>query len=57
LFTGSHNDYHRASDTPNKINYDGMALIVEYARAIIDEVVPTKLEYILVGLPELTEEH
>lgn len=57
LFTGTHNDYHKSTDTPDKINYTGLALIVQYGKAIIDEVVPTKLEYILEGLPELNEDH
>lgn len=57
LFTGTHNDYHKSTDTSDKINYKGMAMIAQYAKAIIDEVIPTKLEYILEGLPELNEDH
>jgi Zn-dependent M28 family amino/carboxypeptidase len=36
LITGIHSDYHREGDTPDKINYSGMALIYRYARAILD---------------------
>ncbi len=36
FITGIHTDYHRAGDTPDKINYSGMALIYRYARAILD---------------------
>ncbi|PQO38202.1 M28 family peptidase [Blastopirellula marina] len=31
LFTGTHNDYHRPSDDADKINYEGMARIIDYA--------------------------
>ncbi len=38
LFTGSHGDYHRPSDTADKINYDGMVritdLVVELVAAL-----------------------
>ncbi|QDU76459.1 Aminopeptidase YwaD precursor [Bremerella volcania] len=30
LFTGTHNDYHRPSDDADKINYQGMARIIDY---------------------------
>lgn len=30
LFTGTHNDYHRPSDDADKINYEGMARIIDY---------------------------
>jgi Zn-dependent M28 family amino/carboxypeptidase len=33
--TGIHNDYHRISDTPEKINYQGMNEIFEYVKKII----------------------
>jgi hypothetical protein len=35
LFTGLHADYHRPSDTADKINYDGIALIVPVAEKIL----------------------
>jgi S1-C subfamily serine protease len=35
LFTGLHADYHRPSDTADKINYDGMAQIAELSERIV----------------------
>ncbi|MEW4456122.1 M28 family peptidase [Bremerella sp. JC817] len=31
FFTGTHNDYHRPSDDADKINYEGMARIIDFA--------------------------
>ncbi|HPJ55324.1 MAG TPA: M28 family peptidase [Bacteroidales bacterium] len=36
--TGAHTDYHTPFDTPDKINYDGMAAIVAYVTSIAREV-------------------
>jgi hypothetical protein len=33
--TGIHNDYHKISDTPDKINYEGMYEIFEYMKKVI----------------------
>lgn len=38
FFTGQHSDYHRPSDTPDKINYDGEKVVVDYAIALVDEL-------------------
>lgn len=38
LFSGLHDDYHRPSDTADKINYEGLETVVELAAAIIDSV-------------------
>jgi hypothetical protein len=35
FFTGSHEDYHKPSDTADRINYDGEARILEFVREII----------------------
>ncbi|MBA2117271.1 M28 family peptidase [Bremerella alba] len=35
LFTGTHNDYHRPSDDADKINYEGMSRIIDYAIDIL----------------------
>ena len=35
IFTGTHGDYHRPSDTPESLNYKGMKLINEYVKALI----------------------
>jgi membrane-associated protease RseP (regulator of RpoE activity) len=41
LFTGLHADYHRPSDTSDKINYQGMAAIAELSARIIRELTET----------------
>ena len=38
FFTGSHTDYHKASDDADKINYDAQAAIVEYITALISNI-------------------
>ncbi|MBV9242324.1 MAG: M28 family peptidase, partial [Acidobacteria bacterium] len=38
LFTGTHNDYHKPSDTADKINYNGEDLIVRYIRRLIWDI-------------------
>ncbi len=35
FFTGVHEDYHKPSDTPDKINFDGMIAILDYAKRLI----------------------
>ncbi len=38
FFTGAHDDYHRPSDTPEKLNYEGAQRIATLARQVIMEV-------------------
>ncbi|MEO6741731.1 MAG: M28 family peptidase, partial [Chthoniobacteraceae bacterium] len=38
FFTGSHDDYHRPTDTADKLDYDGLARIAKFASAIIQDV-------------------
>jgi hypothetical protein len=38
LFTGTHTDYHKPSDTADKINYDDLDRVVEFATAIVKRV-------------------
>jgi hypothetical protein len=38
FFTGAHEDYHRPSDTADKVNYEGMERIAKFAEAIIRDV-------------------
>jgi hypothetical protein len=38
FFTGTHNDYHKPSDTAEKINYTGEANIIEFVTAIAKAV-------------------
>jgi hypothetical protein len=56
FFTDLHDDYHRASDTPDKINAAGEARVVAYAervlRAIADR--PSRLTYVRVAAPVAT---
>jgi len=53
LFTGTHRDYHRATDTPEKLNYEGMDMICDYAFEIIIRIMDDKIpSYILWQLPE-----
>ncbi len=50
FFTGSHEDYHRPTDDPDKINYQGMGRIADFARCIILDLVksPERLDYVKV---------
>jgi Peptidase family M28/PDZ domain/PA domain len=41
FFTGTHADYHKPSDTPDKINYDDLDRIVDFAAAILRRVEQT----------------
>jgi hypothetical protein len=38
FFTGSHEDYHKPSDTADRINHDGLASIVEFVRDIVSDL-------------------
>ena len=51
FFTGSHEDYHRPTDTADKINYEGMERIAKFARGIITDLVdaPERPDYVKVG--------
>jgi acetylornithine deacetylase/succinyl-diaminopimelate desuccinylase-like protein len=51
LFTGSHADYHRPTDTAEKINYDGMVRIAGLVADIVRELAtsPEKPAYIEVA--------
>jgi Zn-dependent M28 family amino/carboxypeptidase len=35
FFTGTHEDYHKPSDTADRINYDGEALILQFVRDVV----------------------
>lgn len=53
LFTGTHRDYHKASDTPEKLNYEGMDAICDYAFDLVTKVIGDKIPvYILWELEE-----
>jgi Zn-dependent M28 family amino/carboxypeptidase len=38
FFTGSHEDYHKPTDTADKINYEGLQSIKEYVQAIVSDI-------------------
>ena len=38
FFTGAHADYHKPSDTPEKINYDGLKQIVSFVAEIVKSI-------------------
>lgn len=38
FFTGQHSDYHKPSDTPDKINYDGEKQVLDYVIALTDKL-------------------
>jgi Tol biopolymer transport system component len=48
FFTGSHEDYHRPTDTPEKLNYEGMERIAQLARGLILDLVknPERPDYL-----------
>src|SRR5690606_6560140 len=41
LFTGSHEDYHRPSDTADKINYEDLDRVAGFAAAVVRRLVST----------------
>ena len=43
-FTGSHDDYHRPTDTPDKLNYDGAAQVARLMAAIAADLAATDAE-------------
>ncbi|HEY7091280.1 MAG TPA: M28 family peptidase, partial [Tepidisphaeraceae bacterium] len=47
LFSGMHPDYHRPTDKPDKINYQGMDEVVAFAEHVVDLLAMTpKQEYV-----------
>lgn len=38
FFTGVHGDYHQPSDTPDRINYRGMATVAEFALKVVRDL-------------------
>ena len=51
FFTGSHEDYHRPTDTAEKVNYDGLERIVKFAHALILDTAstPQRPDYVKVA--------
>lgn len=53
VFTGSHEDYHRPTDTAEKLNYEGMQRIATFARGIVlDLVAADRPDYLKVTKTE-----
>ncbi|HZB44157.1 MAG TPA: M20/M25/M40 family metallo-hydrolase [Pyrinomonadaceae bacterium] len=38
FFTGTHEDYHKPSDTADRINYDGLAAVAEFVRRVLSDL-------------------
>ena len=38
FFTGQHEDYHKPSDTADKLNYEGMVRVADFAACIVTEL-------------------
>lgn len=38
LFTGGHEDYHKPSDTPDKLNYPGLDRVTSYVTALVESL-------------------
>lgn len=51
FFTGSHTDYHRPSDTAEKINVDGMARVASLVATVAERVANGRAPYNFVSLP------
>ena len=51
IFTGSHADYHRPTDTADKINYDGMVRLAQLVAGVVRECAtsPKRPDYIEVA--------
>jgi predicted metalloprotease with PDZ domain len=41
LFTGAHEDYHRPTDTAEKLNYDGLERVTKFAQQVIVDLAQT----------------
>ncbi|MFM8414240.1 MAG: M28 family peptidase [Planctomycetota bacterium] len=54
VFTGSHADYHRPTDTAEKINYDGLARLADLVTDLVRELAtaPERPAYIEVASPQ-----
>jgi hypothetical protein len=54
VFTGSHGDYHRPTDTAEKINYDGLARLADLVTDVVRELAtaPERPAYIEVASPQ-----
>ena len=51
FFTGSHEDYNRPSDDAGTLDYEGLARIAEFARALVGDIIADRvfLDYVKVA--------
>ncbi len=56
LFTGSHEDYHRPTDDADRIEYDGLTRITQFAEGVVLDLLrqPTRPDYLVVKRAEGT---
>jgi Zn-dependent M28 family amino/carboxypeptidase len=52
LHTGLHSDYHKYTDDTEKLNYEGMVKIGNYAFDLLNKVIGTEPDYVLWGNTE-----
>jgi Zn-dependent M28 family amino/carboxypeptidase len=50
LHTGLHSDYHKSTDDTERLNYEGMVKISNYAFDLVNKVMGTKPDYVLWGV-------
>jgi hypothetical protein len=55
LFTGTHTDYHKPSDTADKINYEDLDRIVDFAAAIVRRIGDTEQPPAFTKVEQTTE--
>jgi len=50
LFTGAHADYHKPSDTPEKVNYDGLRRVADLVDALARKIAdaPERMKFVKV---------
>lgn len=50
FFTGLHTDYHRPTDTPDKINYEGESKVIQFTESVLRMIgaMPTKPDFVKV---------
>jgi hypothetical protein len=59
FFTDLHDDYHRPSDTVDKINFDGMAHVADFIEQTIAQLdsMPERPQYVKVNTPAMDRTH
>lgn len=54
LFTGAHGDYHKPTDTPDRVNYEGLARVADLVERLVRRIAdaPERMAFRKVGAPE-----